>query len=394
MNANPKNPIIGVRSFGETPELVSRHVHSAIMGLKKGAILSTAKHFPGHGDTAQDTHRLLPTVDKNLDDLLQQDLVPFQSAIDAGVDIIMTSHILYPQIDPKNPATLSKIILQDILRTKMGFKGIIVTDSMNMWAMRKNYDPMEAAVRAINAGASLVMLSEEVYENSLGGYKQKQIQTIQGVIQAVEKGNIPIHIINDALRVVLQYRYYHPAFHVPTTLNKNTYDTDTHHNLAYQGAKQAIKVLRNDCNAFPLHGGHFILIGTSNPAMQDKILECRGIGPNDEKQVIEVLQERLNANNTNYTPIAYADIPAFLNSNNTDTTPIILITENYPIAGYDHDVDAQADIVNAFVKTYGDRVIVIALRSPYEIDQYHDLKTYVCAYSSRPVSAQVIGDML
>ncbi len=394
VNANPKNPIIGVRAFGETAELVSRHVYAAVTGLKTGGVLSTAKHFPGHGDTAQDTHRLLPTVNKSLNDLLKQDLIPFQSAIDAGVDIIMTSHIIYPQIDPHTPATLSKIILQDILRTKMGFKGIIVTDSMNMWAMRKNYDPVECAVRALNAGASLVMLSEEVYENSLGDYKKKQLHTINGVIQAVKNGDIALHIIDNALRLVLKYRYYHPAFQVPLALDKDAYGTDTHQQLAYQGAKQAVKVLRNDCNAFPLAKENFILVGTSNPAMQDNILKCRGIGPNDEKRVIEVLQHRLDSNNTQYTPIAYADITAFLNSNNTDSTPIVLITENYPIAGYDHDVDAQAEIVNKFVNKYGDRVMVVALRSPYEIDQYPDLKTYVCSYSSRPISAEVVGDML
>ncbi len=395
VNSNPNNPIIGVRSFGETPQLVASHVQSAITGLKKGGVLATAKHFPGHGDTGEDTHRLLPTVDKSLEALMVQDLVPFQAAIDAGVDIIMTSHILFPHIDPKNPATLSKRILQDILRKKMGFDGIIVTDSMNMWAMRKNYDPADSAIQALKSGATLIMLSEEHYENSLGGYKQKQQHTINGVIKAVQSGDLDIKIIDDALRLVLKYRYYHPAFQIPSTLDTSTYGTQSHYDLAYKGAKKAVKILRNAVNAWPLpKGTDFILVATSNPACQDKILECRGIGPNDEKLVIEVLQQQLDKNKVPYTPIDYDNIPSFLNSTNTDTTPIVLITENYPIAGYDHDVDAQAEIVRQFIKIYGDRVIVIALRSAYELDQYQDLKTYICTYSSRPISAQVIGDIL
>ena len=394
VNSNPNNPIIGVRSFGQSVDTVCRHTKSAILGLKNGGVLSTAKHFPGHGDTAQDTHRLLPRVDKSLAELTEQDLAPFQLAIDVGVDIIMTSHIVFPQIDPHTPATLSKIILTDILRHKMGFKGIIVTDSMNMWAMRKNYHPVQSAIQALKAGATLIMLSEEVYENSLGGYKQKQQQTINGVIAAVSKGDIHMNIVDDALRLVLKYRYYHPAFQIVTALNPHSYGTKTHQEIAYIGAKKAVKVLKNDRHMWPLPQGKFTLVGTSNPACQDKILQCRGIGPNDDRLVIDVLSERLDTNNTKYDRVAYDTINTYLTSNTTDTHPIVCITENYPIAGYDHDVDEQAKIVQRFIDTYGDRVVVIALRSPYEMPQYTDLSTYICAYSSRPVSAQVIGDML
>ena len=394
INSNPDNPIIGVRAFGEDANLVGRHVAAAIKGLKAGNVITAAKHFPGHGDTSEDTHRKLPTVNKSLNTLLREDLAPFKTAIDAGVDIIMTAHILYPQIDATYPATLSPVILQDILRKKLGFEGLILTDSMNMWAMRKNYEPAEAAILALKAGANIIMLSEEVYENSLGNYKEKQQATINGVIDAVKKGELNEEIIDNSLKLVLNYKYSKQAFNNVSEYDERKFGTEAHKNLAYQAASSAIKVLNNQVNNWPIPKDGYYLVPTSNPKMQEKILECRGIGPNDEKLVIDVLTEQLTHNLTKYKFINYEAIDDFISLDDVDDYPIILITENYPIAGYDHDVVDQSNIVNKMIDRFGDRVVVIALRSDYEYRHYENLKTYICAYSSRPISATVIADLL
>ncbi|MGY0398904.1 MAG: glycoside hydrolase family 3 protein [Ostreibacterium sp.] len=394
INANPNNPIIGVRAFGESRDLVSKHVIAAVSGLKAGNVISAAKHFPGHGDTNEDTHRKLPSVDKSLDELLEQDLVPFKAAIDAGVDIIMTAHILYPQIDASYPATLSSTILQDILRKKLGFKGIILTDSMNMWAMRKNYEPAEAAILALKAGANIIMLSEEVYENSLGNYKEKQIGTINGVIKAVEDGLLDEAIIDASLALVLNHKYSISAYNTAKVYDETRFATEDHKALAYEASASAIKVLKNDADMWPIRKDGYYLVPTSNPKMQDKILACRGIGPNDERLVIDVITGQLNNNLTQYKFVDYNKIDRFIGAEIIDDYPIILITENYPIAGYDHDIKQQAEIVQQIVDRFGDRVVVIALRSDYEYTHYKNLKTYVCAYSSRPVSATVVADLL
>jgi len=394
VNSNPLNPIIGVRAFGEEVQPVTKHVSAAVKGLRQGNVMSAAKHFPGHGDTAEDTHRQLPSVDKSLKQLLKEDLVPFKAAIEQGVEIMMTAHILYPQIDAEYPATLSSKILQGVLRKKLDFKGIILTDSMNMWAMRKNYDPAQAAVMAFKAGANIVMLSEEYYENSLGDYKQKQQATIAGVIEAVENGEIEESVIDESLALVLNYKYQSAAFADVSELDPKAYGNKQHLQLAYDSAYSAIKVLRNECEQWPLQRQKYYLIPTSNPKMQQQILECRGIGPNDERLVIDVLTDQLNILKSHYKLVDYEFINHFLESDNSDNLPIVLITENYPIAGYDHDVDEQAAIVNKLVKKYADRVIVLALRSAYELEQYPELKTYVCGFSSRPVSAVAIANML
>lgn len=393
VNSNLNNPIIGVRAFGEQVEPVAKHVGAAVKGLHAGGAMCAAKHFPGHGDTSEDTHRKLPSVDKSLKQLNQEDLVPFKAAIAAGVDIIMTAHILYPQIDPQYPATLSSIILQDILRKQMGFKGIILTDSMNMWAMRKNYEPAEAAIMAFRAGANIVMLSEEVYENSLGDYKQKQKDTILGVVDAVKTGVLDEAIIDRSLALVLDYKYSNPAFNAVSKHDITKFGTKSHLDLAEKAAKQAVRIVRNEIDAWPIKHDSFYVVPTSNPATQNKILECRGIGPNDDRLVTDVFVDGLHENKVNFKLIKYANIDGFLNTENTDELPIILITENYPIAGYDHDVEAQARIVNKMIDKYGDRVIVVGLRSDYELGQYIGLKTYICAYSSRPVSAKIVAKM-
>lgn len=157
-NSNPDNPVIGVRSFGATAELVARHGAAWVAGLQSTGIAATAKHFPGHGDTAQDSHVSLPVVDRSLDELRQRELLPFAAAIDAGARLVMTSHILLPQVDPERPATMSRMVLADLLRDELGFSGVIVTDALDMAGAQAGGGLGEAAVRALRAGCDLLCL--------------------------------------------------------------------------------------------------------------------------------------------------------------------------------------------------------------------------------------------
>lgn len=388
INTNPDNPIIGVRAFGSEPEHVSRHAAAAVKGLSRGKMISAAKHFPGHGDTGVDSHRKLPTVKKTLRQLKSSDLLPFQAAIDAGVSLIMTSHILYPSIDADNPATLSSKILRDILRNKMGFKGLIISDSMNMWAMRNNYTPSEAAVKALNAGVDLLMLSEEHYENQLGNYKDKQRETIEGVIQAVGEGVIKESTIDEALARVLIYKYSQEDFFQPAAVAPKYVQSDSHALIADGVAEKAIKVLNNSANKWPLRGDNFVLIGASNPELHKAVVSTRGIGPNEPVAAYSVFKSELEKNQCAFTEVAYEHISVFLGAERLIKTPVIIVTEDYPLPGSDYDADKQAHIVRRAIEKFSDDVIVIALRSHYELQQFSQVATYVCAYSSRACSAR------
>jgi beta-N-acetylhexosaminidase len=168
INSNSSNPVIGVRSFGATPTLVARHASAWIRGLEATGVAASAKHFPGHGDTAQDSHLALPIVDVAVETLRDRELVPFRAAIAAGSRTIMSSHIMLPQVDAANPATFSKTILQGLLREELGFTGVIVTDALDMKGASGVVGIPEAAVLAITAGCDLLCIGTENTDEQMG----------------------------------------------------------------------------------------------------------------------------------------------------------------------------------------------------------------------------------
>ena len=168
VNSNPQNPVIGVRSFGTDPVAVARHGAAWIRGLESTGIAASAKHFPGHGDTAQDSHLALPVVDLSLEQLRARELQPFVAAIGAGSRTIMTSHILLPQVDASAPATFSTTILNGLLRGELGFEGVIVTDALDMAGASGEIGIPRAAARAIAAGCDLLCIGTENTDEQLG----------------------------------------------------------------------------------------------------------------------------------------------------------------------------------------------------------------------------------
>lgn len=389
VNSNPKNPIIGQRSFGETAERVASHTESAVKGIIKTGNLACAKHFPGHGDTAIDSHRTLSQVDKSLASLINEDLLPFQKAIDAGVSLVMTAHIRYPQIDDQHPATLSRKILTDILKEQMNFNGLIITDSMNMWAMRKHYTPAQAAIMAIKAGAHLVMLSEEHYENEATPYKQIQQETIQGVIDAVKSGELDEQMLDDTLQHVLCFKYRD----LETHWLSETLDNKTCHSIAQMAAEKAVKIIRNTQNLLPLSTEPFYLTFAADPTLYDKLINSRGIGPNDPIPASEVFTEALHENNVAFSSIPYYQFSEVLANRRhlADDHPIVIVTEDYPLPGEDFYSFEQVNRVKKAHQLFAERVIVLSLRSDYELDDFNEIHTYICAYSSRAVSAKSLA---
>jgi beta-N-acetylhexosaminidase len=161
VNSRSDNPVIGVRSFGSDAELVARQGRAWVTGLQSTGVAATAKHFPGHGDTAQDSHISLPVVNRSLDELRRRELLPFAAAIEAGCRVIMTSHILLPQLDPDHPATMSRTVLDDLLRGELGFSGVVVSDALDMVGASGSLGLAGAAVAALQAGCDLLCLGTD-----------------------------------------------------------------------------------------------------------------------------------------------------------------------------------------------------------------------------------------
>jgi beta-N-acetylhexosaminidase len=167
INSNPDNPVIGTRSFGATAELVARHSAAWIEGLQSTGVAASAKHFPGHGDTGQDSHLALPVIELSIDELLARELRPFVAAVSAQSKTIMTSHILVRALDADRPATLSRHILQDILRGELAFGGVIVTDALDMRGASGEVGIPEAAVLALAAGSDLLCIGTDNTDEQL-----------------------------------------------------------------------------------------------------------------------------------------------------------------------------------------------------------------------------------
>jgi beta-N-acetylhexosaminidase len=159
--SNPDNPVIGVRSFGGEPELVARHVAAFVTGLQRAGVVACAKHFPGHGATAEDSHHELPTLDRDREALLAEELVPFRAAVAAGVGAVMSAHIRVPAVADE-PATLSRALLTGLLREELGFGGLVVTDALEMRAISGTIGVAEGAVRALASGADALCLGHDL----------------------------------------------------------------------------------------------------------------------------------------------------------------------------------------------------------------------------------------
>ena len=160
VNTNPRNPIIGVRAISGAPGLVSKIGAAVLNGFRTGGIMAAAKHFPGHGAAGADSHKLLPVINLTPADLEKYHLPPFKAAIGLKVPFIMTAHILIPALDAKNPATLSKPVIMDLLKNKLGFSGLVITDSMDMSAITSKYPIHKAAALAVKAGADIILLGK------------------------------------------------------------------------------------------------------------------------------------------------------------------------------------------------------------------------------------------
>lgn len=215
INSNANNPVIGLRSFGDDPQKVGELGTAFARGIEAFHVVACAKHFPGHGDTATDSHYGLPVVDKSLEELRNNELKPYQMLIENNIDMIMTAHILFPQIEKDTlyseltgqeeqlPATLSDDIITKLLKDEMGFQGIVCTDSMNMSGITNSWGKRQALETAILAGAD--MLCMPVHFDSMDGLSDLD-DVIEDIVSAVENGDIPEQRIDDACMRIMKIK--------------------------------------------------------------------------------------------------------------------------------------------------------------------------------------------
>jgi len=197
INSNPRNPVIGDRAFGTEQEIVSRIGIATMKGIQSNGVISVVKHFPGHGDTSVDSHIGLPVLDNDLNRLQNFELIPFKHAIENNVDAVMVAHILLTGLDKESPATMSKIIITDILKKEMDFQGVIITDDMTMGAIMENFEIGDAAVKSFVAGADIILVAHE---------NDNQIRVLEALKKAVEDGIITKSRIDESVYKILKLK--------------------------------------------------------------------------------------------------------------------------------------------------------------------------------------------
>lgn len=365
VNNNPANPVIGLRSFGENPQQVAKLVAAAVKGLQSEQVSAVAKHFPGHGDTDVDSHKALPLVKHPMDRLEQVELVPFKSAIGAGIDAVMTAHVIFPAVEPDGlPSTLSPKVLTGLLKEKLGFKGVVVTDAMDtMKAITDNYGVEKGLVMAINAGADAVLLTDSF---------DKQGALHDMVVQAVRDGKIPESRIDDAVRRQIslkQKRLLLPGAQAAPRPAADAIGSAEHQRLANQVGADALTLVRNKHLPLKLSSADQLFV----------------IGP-------AALVDGIKAEHGNVVSLELGTKPA---PDAIDKARAAARQARAIIYGVSNaDVYSQHQ---AFIKELvatGKPVVVIGMGQPYDLAKLPEVQTYVATYGSQPPNLQGVGALL
>ncbi len=399
VNNNPGNPAIGVRSYGESPELVAAMGAKAIAASQSTGVLATAKHFPGKGDVTVDSHIDLPHVPHSRERLNQVELVPFKAAIAAGGGAIMTAHVTFPAIepDPLLPATMSQRVLQGLLRDELGFKGIIITDDLFMGAISKSYGLAEAAIRSINAGADIVLMCHKPDEQAVA---------IGAIWEAVRSGRISMERIDSSVRRVLSMKALFGILTPPvlTSMPKGV-GSQANRKLALAIARESVTVIQDRDGIIP-----FLL--PEDDVGGGASGEC-GVGRDDSNSV-DVLVISPDIKNltmvedtgSHGSPLAKAVrmfVPGAsemtVSQSPSDREIADAVTgaarRDLVIVGTNngHLYPAQAQLVKRVVQA-GSPVVVVGMRNPYDVRDFAEVSTYIAAYSYRECSMQAAAEVI
>ncbi|MGH7564892.1 MAG: glycoside hydrolase family 3 N-terminal domain-containing protein, partial [Gemmatimonadota bacterium] len=372
VNTDPENPIINTRSFGEDPELVARLGIAFIRGAHDAGLQTTAKHFPGHGDTRVDSHLELPIVDATRTRLDSVELVPFRRAIDAGVDAVMSAHVAAPEIlgPDAPPATLSDYFLTRLLREEMGFEGLVVTDAMTMGAIQRGYGRGEAAVRAIRAGADVVLSPPD-----LGA-------ATAAVVVAVRKGEIAEERLDRSVRRVLEAKAragLHRERSVPFEGVAGVVGSRAHQALADTAAMRAITLVRDRDALVPIpveRRRSVLAIAYANPL---NVVAGRIFHRALAEAVDSLETARVDAETS---PARYDALAA-----RADSVDLVVVSVHVPPQAGAGTVGVP-DSFRAFVAGLLGRpvpVVLVSFGSPYLLDAWPGAGTYLIAWGGQPV---------
>jgi beta-N-acetylhexosaminidase len=373
VNSNAENPIINTRSFGEDPELVSTLGTCLLRGIQDYGAIATAKHFPGHGDTDIDSHLALPIIRAGRDRLEETELVPFRAAVDAGVGAIMTAHIALPNIAEgvNLPATLSRNVLTGLLREDLEFEGLIFTDAMDMDAIDRLFPGEEAAVRAVEAGADVVLLPPDPEV------------AIRGIMSAVLSGRIPEERIDASVERILRAKAA-MGLHVERTVDLEAIHRRVgllpSREVAQEIANRSITLLKNDRDLLPLAGTRSATVFSISYRRTNDLLAGRFFN-----QRLRETYPRLE------TAVVGADTPREEYDRLLEmarAADLVVISLYITAVSSSGTVAAPEELVD-FITGVGTSAapnVVVSFGNPYLLGEFPAVQSYLLAWSSAEAS--------
>src|SRR5579871_207343 len=371
VNNNPANPVIGVRSFGEDPQQVARLTAAAVRGYRAAGVVSSLKHFPGHGDTATDSHRALPVIPHTMERLNAVELVPFKSGIAAGADSVMIAHIFLPALMPADglPATVSPAVIQGLLREQLGYAGVVVSDCMEMDAITNTVGAAQGSVLALKAVTDIVLVSHRY---------DRQCASIEAALAAARSGELSSETIAQAAERVLSLKQRLLSWDAAMPATPSIWSgSPAHQQLAQQTYEQTATLVRNADALLPLRldpaDSLAILIPQPNTFSQasDKV-------QHHDFFVASMRQRHGNVNAFVLSPqLTDAEIQRALQASRSARATIML-TMN---ANLDKQ---QAELMRVLLQA-GAQVIGVAVGNPYDLLAFPALRTYLATYEyTRP----------
>jgi beta-N-acetylhexosaminidase len=377
LNINPLNPIINTRSFGDNVPLTISMSNAIIKGLQSNGMIATAKHFPGHGDVTIDSHLSLPVLQADRQQLEAYELKPFKSAIEQGVISIMIGHLAVPKLTgTMEPASISKIVVTDLLRNELGFLGLIITDALNMKALYNGQNVPEISVKAVQAGNDLLLFSPdpELAHSS--------------IVKAVEAGTIPIEQINASVRRILQVKAWleiEKKKLVDLNRIKEEANPESHRTLAKKIASRAITLV-NDAN-------HYLPLKTelSSGSILNIMLQDKTDGETG-KGYIKNLDQYFTVNHIRIDPDTKS--PEYANASTLAMKASAIIVTSYVKAlsgsGTLKLTEKQQQFIHSLTGMAPKEkpLIFVSLGTPYIINYFPEITTYLCTYSPNEESEE------
>lgn len=361
VNNNPLNPVIGVRSYGSQPDMVGIYGSAVIDGLQSEGVLAFGKHFPGHGDTAIDSHVSLPAVPHARGRLDAVELVPFRAAIEAGAAGIMSAHVTFPAIDPEpgRPATLSSRVLTDLMRAEMGYSGLVVTDSLEMGALGEAGYPVPlAAANALQAGADLLLFNRD---------HELHRQAFDQLSQWLAEGKIPATRLDEAVARILDAKKRFGLLNPDLNYDTGQVGLAETRALSHQVAVQSITLLRDQAGLLPLQKAErYLVVEVPGAAGLGRALGLTYLAVKEKPGDREIQQAVDMARDGRTVIVATTDA---------------------------NRVPAQIELVRR-LSAAGNPVIWIAMRNPYDLMAYPQAQTYLASYGANPPALEALAAVL